>query len=143
MLIPPVHTALPSNTNLVLVLPWAITTSGPPFHGVAAAPPHLPLRYGLLPVRSPLLGKSKFVSSPALIDMLKFRAFLVVPHSFRTHAVLRAYRVRHAVPHGRSPYIPYTRSSAANNPSAGSPTETLLRLTSYLLFIIQNRGSSS
>lgn len=36
---------------------------------VATTPRGLPV--GLLPVRSPLLGKSTFVSSPGLIDMLK------------------------------------------------------------------------
>jgi hypothetical protein len=86
MLIPPVHTALPSNTTPTPVPPWAITTSGAPFHGLRAAAQQLALQCGLLPVRSPLLRKSTFVSSPAPIDMLKSRAFLVASHAFRPHA---------------------------------------------------------
>lgn len=53
----------------------------------------LPLE--LLLVRSPLLKKSMFVSSPVLSDMLKSRTCSCIAASFQPHCVRRVYRVRH------------------------------------------------
>lgn len=51
----------------------------------------LPLELFL--VRSPLLKKSKFVSSPVLIDMLKFRTYSCIAASLQSHGMRHVYRI--------------------------------------------------
>ena len=79
----------------------ALTVSGGRFHGLRLAP-HLvtlraapyrcpttppevaPARFGLLPVRSPLLGESRLLSLPRGTEMFQFPRFASTPYGFRS-----------------------------------------------------------
>lgn len=95
MLIPPIHTALPNNTTLPLYL----STVG--YHHILLLFPQdsrfsiykLELPLELFLVRSPLLKKSKFVSSPVLNDMLKLRTYSCISASLQTHDIHHVYRI--------------------------------------------------
>jgi len=77
-----------------IFLPWAITTYCSSFHRILESlytNPLLPLELFL--VRSPLLKKSKFVSSPVLNDMLKLRTYSYISVSLQTHDIHHVYRI--------------------------------------------------
>lgn len=66
-----------------------------PFPWDSPVLPQLLLPLELLLVRSPLLQKSTFVSSPVLTDMLKSRTYSCISASFQHHALLPDCRVLH------------------------------------------------
>lgn len=77
----------------------------------------LPLE--LIPVRSPLLRKSKFVSFPALNDMLKFRAYsYITMHYYNYHNLHYVYRILYVGHRLRNLSIPYIRLTYLNYLSA-------------------------
>ncbi|KAI5158470.1 hypothetical protein NEPAR06_2546, partial [Nematocida parisii] len=117
------------------------------------------VRRGLFPFRSPLLRKSVFVSFPPRTDMLKFcgspharrpfrhsrarscalfRLLCVLPRADSRGVPSRrpssvAALLSHCLPsHGNVKHILSAHARARIDPSAGSPTETLLRLLSNL-----------
>ena len=82
----------------------ALTVSGGRFHGLRLTPrlatlraaPHrrpttpdrvAPIRFGLLPVRSPLLGESLLMSFPRGTEMFQFPRFASPPYEFRERSV--------------------------------------------------------
>lgn len=73
----------------------------------------LPLE--LLLVRSPLLKKSKFVSSPVLTDMLKSRTYSCISASFQPHVLPHDYRILYVGRRQRNLSIPYMSSSSQNH----------------------------
>lgn len=101
MFIPPLHTALPNNTTLPFFLlyrglsphnaPLSIGFSSLLYYNFV-----LPLELFL--VRSPLLKKSKFVSSPVLNDMLKFRTYSCIAASLQTFGMRQIYRILYVGP---------------------------------------------
>lgn len=74
--------------------------------GFLHAPHNRSLPLELLPVRSPLLGKSKFVSSPVLTDMLKSRTCPCISAPLQPHAVRRVCRILYVGPRPGSLSIP-------------------------------------
>lgn len=91
--------------------PWAITTTGSSFHRIFQVSYNFKLPLELLLVRSPLLKKSKFVSSPVLTDMLKSRTYSCMSASFQPHALQHAYRILYVGLRQRNLSIPYMSSS--------------------------------
>jgi hypothetical protein len=132
--------------------PPALRVPPRPYNAVPCLPP------GLFPLRSPLLRESSLISSPPLTDMLKSRGSsgasrprtparssdtARAPHSAPLFA-LRCVLPRRGslqIPRSLSPpllrFLPRPQASHAplpsTDPSAGSPTETLLRLLPNLV----------
>jgi len=129
MLIPPLsYCTTKQYYSSYSLLPWAITTAGSSFHRISLARTQLQLPLELFPLRSPLLRKSMFVSSPVLTDMLKFRTYSCVSASFQPRRMHGAYRIRYVGlrPENLSiPYMGYCCSlslSAAQQPVGFFPT---------------------
>jgi hypothetical protein len=59
----------------------AVTRSGRPFQAVRLDGSRAA---GLLPVRSPLLGESRLMSSPPATEMFQFAGFASAPYAFRS-----------------------------------------------------------
>jgi len=93
-------------SSSLLLCARAVTASGSSFHRIPQDLHNRTLPLELLPVRSPLLGKSKFVSSPVLTDMLKSRTSSCIAASLQPHAVRRVCRILYVGPRPGSLSIP-------------------------------------
>jgi hypothetical protein len=82
------HLRLPGSHRLWRPLPrhfdWQVDWSLPGLHPIRAPQPRAscPARFGLLPVRSPLLGESRLVSFPRGTEMFQFPRFASRPYGF-------------------------------------------------------------
>lgn len=110
----PIHTALPSNTTPLICSVYMgyhhlwLLFPGDSFIQSTLQLIKLPLELFL--VRSPLLQKSMFVSFPALIDMLKFRAYSYIKmYYYNYHNLHCVYRILYVGHRLRNQSIPYIR----------------------------------
>lgn len=109
MLIPPLHTALPNNTTrpLLVILRGLSPLLAPLSIGSRISLHNFLLPLELLLVRSPLLKKSMFVSSPVLSDMLKLRTCSCISAQLQTHNFHCVYRILYVGPRLKSLSILY------------------------------------
>ena len=92
-------------------------------------------RFGLLPVRSPLLGESRLISTPAGTQMVHSPAYTACALCIGAHAnVIRTFGLPHSEIRGSSGIGPFPRLIAANHvlhrlAAPRHPPWTLIHLT--------------